>query len=261
MKIGVHVPQWGPGATRAGVIDVAQAAEECGFDSIWMADHIVRHPLLHRRHTVPTRRRLPGSTDRLRRHRRRHLPRRAGHERARAAAAASARSRQDRHHDRSALRRAAAARDRRGVAAGGVRGSRPEVRRTRQAHGRADRDPPPGVDSGDLSYEGEFYSFPELSALPPGARGRPASSAHRRRRRRRLPTRPSPRGRLAGARRRPGQARRDARAPRRASAAARSSAPRPACPAAPNAPSTACAPSHRSASTRWSSTRWSRRRT
>ncbi|MFT3797514.1 LLM class F420-dependent oxidoreductase [Microbacterium sp.] len=41
MKIGVHVPQWGPGATRAGVIDLAQAAEECGFDSVWVADHIV----------------------------------------------------------------------------------------------------------------------------------------------------------------------------------------------------------------------------
>ncbi|QLQ09756.1 MAG: TIGR03619 family F420-dependent LLM class oxidoreductase [Nocardioidaceae bacterium] len=41
MKIGVHVPQWGDSADRAGVLDVAQAAEECGIDSIWVADHIV----------------------------------------------------------------------------------------------------------------------------------------------------------------------------------------------------------------------------
>lgn len=41
MKIGVHVPQWGSSADRHGVLAVAQAAEECGFDSIWVADHLV----------------------------------------------------------------------------------------------------------------------------------------------------------------------------------------------------------------------------
>jgi probable F420-dependent oxidoreductase len=44
MKIGVHVPQWGPDATRAGVLSVARAAEEAGLDSVGVADHVV-HPL------------------------------------------------------------------------------------------------------------------------------------------------------------------------------------------------------------------------
>lgn len=41
MRIGVHVPQWGDSADRAGVLDVAQAVEESGLDSVWVADHIV----------------------------------------------------------------------------------------------------------------------------------------------------------------------------------------------------------------------------
>lgn len=41
MKIGIHVPQWGGGATRAGVLAVARAAESAGLDSVWVADHIV----------------------------------------------------------------------------------------------------------------------------------------------------------------------------------------------------------------------------
>jgi probable F420-dependent oxidoreductase len=41
MRIGIHLPQWGEHASRADVIAVAQAAEECGFDSVWVADHIV----------------------------------------------------------------------------------------------------------------------------------------------------------------------------------------------------------------------------
>ena len=41
MKIGVHVPQWGGSATRSGVLDVAQAAEVSGLDSVWVADHLV----------------------------------------------------------------------------------------------------------------------------------------------------------------------------------------------------------------------------
>ncbi len=41
MKVGVHVPQWGPDATRAGVLSVARAADEAGLDSIWVADHVV----------------------------------------------------------------------------------------------------------------------------------------------------------------------------------------------------------------------------
>lgn len=41
MRIGVHVPQWGPTADRAGVLSVALAAESAGLDAIWVADHIV----------------------------------------------------------------------------------------------------------------------------------------------------------------------------------------------------------------------------
>ncbi|NKQ56110.1 TIGR03619 family F420-dependent LLM class oxidoreductase [Amycolatopsis sp. K13G38] len=41
MKIGIHLPQWGPSASRVGVLDVARTAESAGFDSVWVADHIV----------------------------------------------------------------------------------------------------------------------------------------------------------------------------------------------------------------------------
>ena len=41
MKVGIHVPQWGPDATREGVLAVAQATEAAGFDSVWVADHVV----------------------------------------------------------------------------------------------------------------------------------------------------------------------------------------------------------------------------
>jgi probable F420-dependent oxidoreductase len=41
VKIGIHIPQWGTGATRGGVLDVARAAEESGLDSVWVSDHIV----------------------------------------------------------------------------------------------------------------------------------------------------------------------------------------------------------------------------
>ena len=44
MKIGVHLPQWGISAGRSGVLDAARAAEDAGFDSVWVADHVV-HPL------------------------------------------------------------------------------------------------------------------------------------------------------------------------------------------------------------------------
>lgn len=41
MKIGVHLPQFGPAATRESVRDFAVAAEELGFASLWVSDHIV----------------------------------------------------------------------------------------------------------------------------------------------------------------------------------------------------------------------------
>jgi probable F420-dependent oxidoreductase len=44
VKVGVHVPQWGQDADRAGVLTVARMAEEVGLDSVWVADHIV-YPL------------------------------------------------------------------------------------------------------------------------------------------------------------------------------------------------------------------------
>lgn len=44
MKFGVHLPQWGPRATRGGVLAAARTAEEVGFDSVWVADHVV-HPM------------------------------------------------------------------------------------------------------------------------------------------------------------------------------------------------------------------------
>jgi len=43
VKFGVHLPQWGQRATRDGVLAVARTAEETGFDSVWVADHVV-HP-------------------------------------------------------------------------------------------------------------------------------------------------------------------------------------------------------------------------
>lgn len=41
MKLGVHLPQVGPNATREGVLAFARRAEELGFDSLWVSDHIV----------------------------------------------------------------------------------------------------------------------------------------------------------------------------------------------------------------------------
>jgi probable F420-dependent oxidoreductase len=41
VKIGVHLPQWGPDATRDGVLTVARTAEQAGLDSVWVADHVV----------------------------------------------------------------------------------------------------------------------------------------------------------------------------------------------------------------------------
>ena len=41
MKIGLHLPHVGPLATREGLTGFAQAAEEHGFDSLWVSDHVV----------------------------------------------------------------------------------------------------------------------------------------------------------------------------------------------------------------------------
>lgn len=41
MEIGVHLPQVGPLATREGVTTFARLAEELGFDSLWVSDHVI----------------------------------------------------------------------------------------------------------------------------------------------------------------------------------------------------------------------------
>jgi probable F420-dependent oxidoreductase len=41
MRVGIHLPQWGPAATRDGVTAVARTIEEAGLDSAWVADHVV----------------------------------------------------------------------------------------------------------------------------------------------------------------------------------------------------------------------------
>lgn len=41
MEIGVHLPHVGPMANREGLIGYAQAAEEYGFDSLWVSDHVI----------------------------------------------------------------------------------------------------------------------------------------------------------------------------------------------------------------------------
>jgi probable F420-dependent oxidoreductase len=40
MKFGFVIPNYGPQASRLAIIDSAIAAESCGFDSIWLTDHL-----------------------------------------------------------------------------------------------------------------------------------------------------------------------------------------------------------------------------
>jgi alkanesulfonate monooxygenase SsuD/methylene tetrahydromethanopterin reductase-like flavin-dependent oxidoreductase (luciferase family) len=41
MEIGLHVPQVGPLASRESVGSFARAADEAGFDGLWVFDHVV----------------------------------------------------------------------------------------------------------------------------------------------------------------------------------------------------------------------------
>ncbi|HEY8171847.1 MAG TPA: LLM class F420-dependent oxidoreductase [Dehalococcoidia bacterium] len=41
MEIGIHIPQVGPNASRETVGEFARAADEAGFDGIWVFDHVV----------------------------------------------------------------------------------------------------------------------------------------------------------------------------------------------------------------------------
>jgi len=41
MKIGCHLPVYGPAATRATILGFARRMESLGFDSLWVSDHVV----------------------------------------------------------------------------------------------------------------------------------------------------------------------------------------------------------------------------
>lgn len=41
MKVGLHIPQVGAGASPEAIKGFARAAEEAGFDSLWVFDHVV----------------------------------------------------------------------------------------------------------------------------------------------------------------------------------------------------------------------------
>jgi alkanesulfonate monooxygenase SsuD/methylene tetrahydromethanopterin reductase-like flavin-dependent oxidoreductase (luciferase family) len=41
MQVGVMAPQMGHSATASAMREVAQAAEDLGFASVWTADHVV----------------------------------------------------------------------------------------------------------------------------------------------------------------------------------------------------------------------------
>lgn len=44
MKFGIQLPHLGPLASGRGTIDLARRAEELGFDSVWVGDHIIYPP-------------------------------------------------------------------------------------------------------------------------------------------------------------------------------------------------------------------------
>ena len=41
IAFGVHLPVWGPGATRHALLTLARRVEAMGFDSVWASDHVV----------------------------------------------------------------------------------------------------------------------------------------------------------------------------------------------------------------------------
>jgi probable F420-dependent oxidoreductase len=41
IKFGVILPNFGPQASRLGIVDTALAAESLGFDSVWLTDHLL----------------------------------------------------------------------------------------------------------------------------------------------------------------------------------------------------------------------------
>lgn len=42
MRYGIHLPQFGRAAGPAAIADAARAAEELGFDDVWVSDHVVQ---------------------------------------------------------------------------------------------------------------------------------------------------------------------------------------------------------------------------
>jgi probable F420-dependent oxidoreductase len=40
MEFGVHLPSAGPGASAAGILEVARGVEDLGFDAVWLFDHL-----------------------------------------------------------------------------------------------------------------------------------------------------------------------------------------------------------------------------
>jgi probable F420-dependent oxidoreductase len=50
VKFGVRVPNSGPLASVVNLVRAAQAAEELGFDSLWVHDHVVWSSQMHRHH-------------------------------------------------------------------------------------------------------------------------------------------------------------------------------------------------------------------
>ena len=41
MEFGIHLPQVGPFATPEAISGVARKAEELGYHSVWVSDHII----------------------------------------------------------------------------------------------------------------------------------------------------------------------------------------------------------------------------
>ncbi|HEX3336524.1 MAG TPA: TIGR03619 family F420-dependent LLM class oxidoreductase [Jatrophihabitans sp.] len=50
IEFGVRVPNSGPLSSVANVVQVAKAAEQMGFDSVWVHDHVVWSSEMHRHH-------------------------------------------------------------------------------------------------------------------------------------------------------------------------------------------------------------------
>ncbi|CAN5649555.1 LLM class flavin-dependent oxidoreductase [soil metagenome] len=47
LQYGLLLPHFGSYATRSAILDGARRAEELGFDSVWVRDHLVYHPHAH----------------------------------------------------------------------------------------------------------------------------------------------------------------------------------------------------------------------